>query len=170
VNLFYVYTKPIRKNGKWVMYIITSDDNGIQCDFGFDPDDFSLPDQFVECPKNYEDMPYNVLRREARQQGIKFKKSPSKKDLISELKKQSKPEKPTAEKPKKTKKSEDVELEKEKTKRIEAETKRIEAETKKLAEKNKERELDLRQQELDMEKIQWNLMSVEEYKKRWGKK
>lgn len=163
VNLYYVYTKPIRKNGKWVMYIITSDDEGIQCDFGFDPDDFSLPNQFIECPKNYEDMPYNVLRREARQQGIKFKKSPSKKDLISELKKQSKPDKPTAEKPKKPKKSEDVDSEKEKTKRIEAEAKKLEAE-------NKKRELDLREQELDMEKIQWGIMSVDEFKKKWGKK
>jgi hypothetical protein len=162
-SLYYTYTKPIRKNGKWVMYIISSDDEGIQCDYGFDPDDFSLPDQFVECPKDYEDMPYNVLRREARQQGIKFKKSPTKKDLISELKKQSKPEKPTAEKPKKNKKSLDVDSEKEKTKRIEAEAKKLDAE-------NKKRELDLREQELDMEKIQYGLMSVDEFKKKWGKK
>ena len=164
VTCFYTYTKPIRKNGKWVMFIISSDDKGIQCDFGFDPDDFSLPDQFIECPQNYDDMPYNALRREATKKGIKFKKSPTKKELISELKKQSTSEKPSGEKPPKNpKKQDDVELEKSKTKRIEAETKKIEAE-------NKKRELNIREQELDMEKIQYGLMSVDEFKKKWGKK
>ena len=168
VTCFYTYTKPIRKNGKWVMYIISSDDEGIQCDFGFDPDDFSLPDQFIECPQNYDDMPYNALRREASKRGIKFKKPPTKKDLIEKLKKSSnetpQSEKPSSEKSKKEKTANDeILLEKEKRKTIEAETKKI-------AEENKKRELDLRQQELDMEKIQYGLMSVDEFKKKWGKK
>ena len=67
------------------------------------------------------------------------------------------------ERSRKPKKSQDVDSEKEKTKRIEAEAKKLEAE-------NKKRELDLREQELDMEKIQWGIMSVDEFKKKWGKK
>jgi hypothetical protein len=163
VSVFYTYTKPIRKNGKWVMFIIPSDKEAIQCDFGFDPNDFQLPNQFIECPTNYEDMPYNFLRRKAKQNGIKFKKSPTKKELIDALKKSDQPQSQPKEKPTKPQKTEDADLEKQKTKRIEAETKKIEAE-------NKKRELDLREQELDMEKIQYGLMSADEFKKKWSKK
>lgn len=164
VTCFYTYTKPIKKNGKWIMYIIACDEDGIQCDYGFDPDDFQLPKQFIECPKNFQDMPYNALRREAKKRGIKFKKSPTKSELISELEKQPTPT-PTPQPAKPTSKSEqsDVELEK-------AKTKRIKEETKKLSEENKKRELDLRQQELDMEKIQYGLMTIKEFKDKWGNK
>jgi len=160
--LYYIYTKPIRKEGKWVMYIITTDEDGIQCDFGFDPDNFTLPEQFVECPQDFPNMPYNVLRREARQKGIKFSKSPTKKQLIEELEKRKKTATPKETPSKKTTSK--------KTNEIELETKKLEAETKKLEAENKKRELDLREQELDMEKIQYGLMTADEFRKKWNKK
>ena len=175
VTCFYTYTKPIRKNGKWTMFIISSDDEGIQCDFGFDPDDFSLPDQFIECPQNYDDMPYNALRREASKKGIKFKKSPTKKDLIEKLKKYSneKPqsEKPSSEKPKKEKNAKDeISLEKEKTKQKEADVKKLAEENRKLELLLKDKQLDIENKQLDLEALQWGAMTPEEFKKKWGKK
>jgi hypothetical protein len=168
VNLFYTFTTPIRKNGKWVMYLISCDQDSIKCDFGFDPDEANLPDQFIECPTNYEDMPYNTLRTEAKKQGIKFKKSPTKKHLVSALKKTETPPPPKDSKTsKKSTESDSIALEKEKQKTITSETKKIEAEAKKIAEENRKKELDIRQQELDMEKIQYGIMTVAEFKKKW---
>jgi hypothetical protein len=164
--MFFVFLPPIRKNGKWVMYLVSSDDEGIKCDYGFDPQNPKTPTDIFVCPDNFEDMPYNSLRTEAKKRGIKTK-TPTKAELIKLLKEDNKKKQPeqSPKKDKKTdkpEKSEKLELEKEKTKQMEAEAKI-------LSEKNKQRELDLREQELDMEKIQWGAMTVAEFKKKWGK-
>lgn len=162
--MFYTFLPPIRKNGKWVMYLVSSDDGGVKCDYGFDPEKSSSPTEVFTCADNYEDMPYNSLRSEVRKRGIKTK-NPNKKQLIDILRQDDKQKAPE---PKKTpqKKPSDTDalaIQKEKTKQAEAEAKI-------LSEKNKSRELDIRQQELDMEKIQYGLMSVSEFKKKWGNK
>jgi hypothetical protein len=161
--MFYVFLPPIRKNGKWVMYLVSSDDDGIKCDYGFDPEISGTPTDIFVCPDNYEDMPYNSLRTEVKKRGIKAK-TPTKTELIRLLKENDKEKapKPAPPKEKKSDKSETLALEKEKTKQKEAEAKI-------LSEKNKQRELDLREQELDMEKIQYGLMTVAEFKKKWSK-
>lgn len=165
--MFYVFLPPVKKNGKWVMYLVSSDDEGIKCDYGFDPEIKSQPTDIFVCPDNFEDMPYNTLRTEAKKRGIKAK-NPTKADLVRLLKENEKEKAPKPLPPKEKKsdkldKSDTLALEKEKTKQKEAEAKI-------LSEKNKQRELDLREQELDMEKIQYGLMTVAEFKKKWGKK
>jgi len=168
--MFFVFLPPIRKNGKWVMYLVSSDDEGIKCDYGFDPEIKTIPSDIFVCPDNYEDMPYNSLRTEIKKRGIKAK-NPTKQELVKLLKQNDQSKAPSPQPPppqsskknEKTDKSEKLELEKEKTKQKEAEVKI-------LSEKNKQRELDLREQELDMEKIQYGLMTVQEFKKKWGNK
>lgn len=164
--MFFTFLPPVREKGKWVMYLVSSDDGGIKCDYGFDPENPKSPTEIFSCPDNYEDMPYNDLRTEARKRGLKTK-NPTKQDLVKLLKQDDKSKTPAPAPKSETKEkksssdSEKLALEKEKTKQKEAEAKI-------LAEKNKERELNLRAQELDMEKIQYGLMTVQEFKKKWG--
>jgi hypothetical protein len=108
-------------------------------------------------------MPYNSLRTEIKKRGIKTK-TPTKKQLVELLRKDDKLNAPESKKQPKTTTStaDPISLEKEKQKTLKAETQKI-------AEQNKSRELDIRQQELDMEKIQYGLMSVAEFKKKWNK-
>jgi hypothetical protein len=162
--MFYTFLPPIRKNGKWVMYLVSSDDGGVKCDYGFDPEKPSSPREVFVCADNYEDMPYNSLRSEAKKRGIKLK-NPTKAKLVDVLREKDKKDAPEPKKQKEKKVSTDESLAIEKEK-----TKQKEAEIKILTEKNKSRELDLREQELDMEKIQYGLMSVAEFKKKWGNK
>jgi hypothetical protein len=161
--MFYTFLPPIRKNGKWVMYLVSCDDGGIKCDYGFDPEIKSSPTEIFVCADQYEDMPYNSLRTEIKKRGIKTK-NPTKKQLVELLRKDDKLNAPEPKKPSKTTTStaDPITLEKEKQKTLKAETQKI-------AEQNKSRELDIRQQELDMEKIQYGLMSVAEFKKKWNK-
>jgi hypothetical protein len=160
--MFYTFLPPVRENGKWVMYLVSSDDGGIKCDYGFDPEISSSPTEIYVCADDYENMPYNSLRSESRKRGIK-PKNPTKKDLVQLLRQDDKTKAPEPQKTKEKKSSEtdSLAIEKEKTKQKEADVKI-------LAEQNKKRELDLRQQELDMEKIQYGLMTVAEFKKKWG--
>jgi hypothetical protein len=160
--MFYTFLPPIRENGKWVMYLVSSDDEGVKCDYGFDPEVSGSPTEIYVCADEYEDMPYNSLRSEVRKRGIKTK-NPTKKELVKLLR-QNDNEKSPEPKKIKEKKSTDTDnlaIEKEKTKQKEADVKL-------LSEQNKKRELDLRQQELDMEKIQYGLMTIAEFKKKWG--
>ena len=166
--MFYTFLPPIRKNGKWVMYLVSSDDGGIKCDFGFDPEKPTEPKEIFTCADNYDDMPYNSLRAEVKKRGITAK-TPTKKQLIEILRTSDKKDAPEPKKPvKKATETDSVTLEKEKQKTIGQETKKIEAEAKLTAEQNKKRELDIRQQELDMEKIQYGLMTIAEFKKKWS--
>ena len=161
--LFYTFLPPIRENGKWVMYLVSSDDDGIKCDYGFDPEIKKSPTEIYICPNNYEDMPYNALRVEAKKRNIKLL-NPTKKKLIEVLYQtdKDKPSKPAIPALKAELKSKELLVEKEKTKQKEFDFKI-------LSEENKKRELDIRQQELDMEKIQYGIMSIQEFKKKWNK-
>jgi hypothetical protein len=167
--MFYTFLPPIRKNGKWVMYLVSSDEEGIKCDFGFDPENPTEPTEIFTCADNYEDMPYNSLRIEVKKRGFKAK-TPTKKQLIeilrtSDKKNQPEPKKPT----KQATEIESVAIEKEKTKQKQADVKIIAEKNKSKELDLKQQELDLRKQELDMEKIQWGAMTVEQFKKKWGK-
>lgn len=167
--MFYTFLPPIRKNGKWIMYLVSSDDDGIKCDYGFDPENPTLPTEVFTCADKYEDMPYNTLRTEARRKGISLK-NPTKKQLIEELRKEDKKDAPEPKKasPKKSSETDTLAIEKEKTKQKEADVKKMSEENRKKELDLKQQELDLRKQELDMEKIQYNLMTIEEFKKKWG--
>jgi hypothetical protein len=169
--MFYTFLPPIRKNGKWVMYLVSSDDGGVKCDYGFDPEKSSSPTEIFTCADNYEDMPYNSLRSEAKKQGIKLK-NPTKAKLVDALREKAKKDAPEPKKSKTKKQSNDdlLAVEKEKTKQKEAEIKILEQKNKQKELDLKQQEIDLRKQELDMEKIQWGAMDVEEFKKRWGNK
>jgi len=160
--MFFTFLPPIRENGKWVMYLVSSDDGGIKCDYGFDPEIGGSPNEIYVCADDYENMPYNSLRSEVRKRGIKTK-NPTKKDLVQILRQDDKNKAPEPKKSKEKKSSDtdSLAIEKEKTKQKEADVKL-------LSEQNKKRELDLRQQELDMEKIQYGLMTIAEFKKKWG--
>ena len=161
--LFYTFLPPIREKGKWVMYLVSSDDEGIKCDYGFDPEIENSPTEIYVCPSNYEDMPYNTLRTEVKKRNIKLK-NPTKKKLIEALRQtdSDKPSKPSIPASKPQEKSKELLIEKQKTKQKEFDFKI-------LSEENKKRELDIRQQELDMEKIQYGIMTIQEFKKKWGK-
>jgi hypothetical protein len=169
--MFYTFLPPIRENGKWVMYLVSSDDDGIKCDYGFDPEISGTPTDIFVCPDNYEDMPYNSLRTEVKKRGIKAK-TPTKTELIRLLKENDKEKapKPAPPKEKKSDKSETLALEKEKTKQKEAEAKILEQKNREKELDLKQQEIDLRKQELDMEKIQWGAMTVKKFKEKWGKK
>ena len=169
--MFFTFLPPIRENGKWVMYLVSSDDDGIKCDYGFDPEKGGLPNEIYVCADQYEEMPYNSLRTEVRKRGIKSK-NPTKKDLVQLLRQNDKEKAP--EPKKKTEKisteAESVAVEKEKTKQKQAEVKILQQKNKEKELDLKQQEIDLRKQELDMEKIQWGAMTVKEFKDKWGKK
>lgn len=113
--MFFVFTKPIRKNNKWVMFIVSCDEGGIRCDYGFDPDKDGKPSEIYTCADEYEDMPYNSLRAEAKKRGIKTK-NPKKKDLVELLRQYDKnnaPQPKEIAKKESTKGTESIKLEKE---------------------------------------------------------
>lgn len=173
--MFFVYLPPIRKNGKWVMYLVSSDDEGIKCDYGFDPENPITPTQIFVCPDNFEDMPYNSLRTEAKKRGIKTK-NPTKDELVKLLKENQKqkteqpPASPKEKKSEKSEKSEKLELEKEKTKQKEADVKKLAEENRKLELLLKDKQLDIENKQLDLEALQWGAMTPEEFRKKWGNK
>lgn len=167
--MFFTYLPPIRENGKWVMYLVSSDDGGIKCDYGFDPDNYSSPTEIYVCADKYEDMPYNALRTEVRKRGIKSY-NPTKKELVKLLRqndKENAPE-PKNKKDKTLKDIDNITIQKEKTKQKEADVKILSEKNKAKELDLKQQELDLRKQELDMEKIQYGLMTIAEFKKKWS--
>ena len=166
--MFFTYTKPKLIDGKWIMYLITCDEGDeetppTKCDYGFDPENPQTPTEFVVSCQNYEEMPYNSLRSEVKKRGIKTK-NPTKKDLIEILKSYDKKDAPEPKKSvKKPTETDSLSLAKETTKQKEAEAKI-------LAEKNKSRDLDIEEKKLDLNLIKYDLMDLEEFKKKWGLK
>lgn len=161
---YFCFTEPQFKNGEWITEIITCSEDGIKCDFGFDPDSAATPSQ-IFISDDYGNKKFNELRKLVKERGLETSKRPTTDELIKLLRKDdaSKAPQPSP----KSKKSAATEKEADSLKKTELEIKKIEAETKKIEAENEKRKLNIREQELDMEKIQYGLMTVKEFKAKW---
>lgn len=168
---FWRIDTPFKRDGKWFANIIPCDEDGVKTDFGYDPKKQESLPAFIPTD-DYDSKKFNELRKIAKEKGVvvdkpnadKLREALRKHDKEQQAKQPKTQPKAESESKKEPSSLKELELkvkEKEETRKI------LEAQNKKAELELEARKMKLREQELDMEKIQYGLMTVDEFKKKW---
>ena len=75
ITVYFKFTEPVFRGGKWISEIISTTPDGVQCDFGFDSESISESiEKSTEKLDEFDKMTFNELRKKIKDEGISLKK------------------------------------------------------------------------------------------------